>query len=179
MREGHTWRKLHRILHANGGRRRNADGTSIQYRLSSSAGRLFGFFMTDLNMDLILLAGGRGVGWAAAHKDNNPLSWMGFFVCCAMSRLKLIHSFSFRSRFYDECKRRFNIKLWKTFTDCFNCLPVAAIGEYWHDDCDWVEMRWGEVTLAPATTKSILYTEMGQTMRSIANRNRYISWRVA
>ena len=29
--------------------------------------------------------------------------------------------------FYDECKRRFNIKLWKTFTDCFNCLPVAAV----------------------------------------------------
>ena len=23
--------------------------------------------------------------------------------------------------FYDECKRRYNIKLWKTFTDCFNC----------------------------------------------------------
>ena len=29
--------------------------------------------------------------------------------------------------FYDECKRRYNIKMWKTFTDCFNCLPVAAI----------------------------------------------------
>lgn len=29
--------------------------------------------------------------------------------------------------FYDECKRRYNIKLWKTFTDCFNCLPVCAI----------------------------------------------------
>jgi serine/threonine-protein phosphatase PP1 catalytic subunit len=44
--------------------------------------------------------------------------------------------------FYDECttilnsfpppspvtgKRRYNIKLWKTFTDTFNCLPVAAI----------------------------------------------------
>jgi len=29
--------------------------------------------------------------------------------------------------FYDECKRRYNIKLWKTFTDCLNCLPVAAI----------------------------------------------------
>ena len=29
--------------------------------------------------------------------------------------------------FYDECKKRFSIKLWKTFTDCFNCLPVAAI----------------------------------------------------
>ena len=24
-------------------------------------------------------------------------------------------------------KRRYNIKLWKTFTDCFNCLPVAAL----------------------------------------------------
>lgn len=29
--------------------------------------------------------------------------------------------------FFDECKRRYNIKLWKTFTDCFNCLPIAAI----------------------------------------------------
>jgi len=29
--------------------------------------------------------------------------------------------------FYDECKRRYNIKFWKTFTDCFNCLPLAAI----------------------------------------------------
>ncbi|KAI9510305.1 protein phosphatase type 1 [Russula earlei] len=29
--------------------------------------------------------------------------------------------------FYDECKRRYNIKLWRTFTDCFNCMPVAAI----------------------------------------------------
>lgn len=24
-------------------------------------------------------------------------------------------------------KRRFTVKLWKTFTDCFNCLPIAAI----------------------------------------------------
>ncbi len=39
--------------------------------------------------------------------------------------------------FYDECelvlllisigKRRYNTKLWKIFTDCFNCLPIAAI----------------------------------------------------
>lgn len=29
--------------------------------------------------------------------------------------------------FYDECKRRFNVRLWKTFTDTFNCLPVAAL----------------------------------------------------
>lgn len=31
--------------------------------------------------------------------------------------------------FYDECKRRFNVRLWKIFTDCFNCLPVAALIE--------------------------------------------------
>lgn len=29
--------------------------------------------------------------------------------------------------FYDECKRRCNIKIWKTFIDVFNCLPIAAI----------------------------------------------------
>ena len=29
--------------------------------------------------------------------------------------------------FYDECKRRFSVRLWKTFTGCFNCLPVAAV----------------------------------------------------
>lgn len=28
---------------------------------------------------------------------------------------------------YDECKRRYNVRLWKAFTDVFNCLPVAAI----------------------------------------------------
>ncbi|KAM0985460.1 hypothetical protein ACFX13_012944 [Malus domestica] len=31
--------------------------------------------------------------------------------------------------FYDECKQRFNVRLWKEFTDCFNCLPVAALLE--------------------------------------------------
>lgn len=29
--------------------------------------------------------------------------------------------------FYDECKRRCNIKTWKTFIDTFNALPLAAI----------------------------------------------------
>ena len=29
--------------------------------------------------------------------------------------------------FFRLGKRRYNIKLWKTFTDCFNCLPIAAI----------------------------------------------------
>lgn len=29
--------------------------------------------------------------------------------------------------FYDECKKRYNIKLWRVFCDVFNCLPFAAI----------------------------------------------------
>jgi len=29
--------------------------------------------------------------------------------------------------FYDECKRRYNIKLWKQFCDVFNCFPVCAV----------------------------------------------------
>lgn len=29
--------------------------------------------------------------------------------------------------FYDECKRRCNVKVWKTFIDTFNTLPIAAI----------------------------------------------------
>ncbi|CAB1121107.1 unnamed protein product [Ectocarpus sp. CCAP 1310/34] len=31
--------------------------------------------------------------------------------------------------FYDECKRRYTVKLWRVFSDCFNCMPVAAIVE--------------------------------------------------
>ncbi|XP_034478515.1 serine/threonine-protein phosphatase alpha-1 isoform-like [Drosophila innubila] len=31
--------------------------------------------------------------------------------------------------FYDECKRRYNVKLWRAFVDCYNCMPVAAIVE--------------------------------------------------
>jgi len=29
--------------------------------------------------------------------------------------------------FYDECKRRHNIKVWKQFCDVFNCLPVSGL----------------------------------------------------
>ncbi|THG11146.1 hypothetical protein TEA_016389 [Camellia sinensis var. sinensis] len=29
--------------------------------------------------------------------------------------------------FYDECKRRFSVRIWRIFTDCFNSLPVAAV----------------------------------------------------
>jgi len=31
--------------------------------------------------------------------------------------------------FYDECRARFNLKIWRLFNDCFNCLPLAAIIE--------------------------------------------------
>jgi serine/threonine-protein phosphatase PP1 catalytic subunit len=31
--------------------------------------------------------------------------------------------------FYDECKRRYTVKLWKQFTDTFNCMPVAGLVE--------------------------------------------------
>jgi len=29
--------------------------------------------------------------------------------------------------FFDECKRRYSIKLWKLFCDVFNCLPICAM----------------------------------------------------
>lgn len=31
--------------------------------------------------------------------------------------------------FYEECKRRFSIKLWKEFIECFNFFPVTALVE--------------------------------------------------
>lgn len=29
--------------------------------------------------------------------------------------------------FYDEVRRRYDIKMWKSFSDCFNCLPSCAL----------------------------------------------------
>lgn len=31
--------------------------------------------------------------------------------------------------FYDDCKRQYTVRLWKQFTDTFNCMPVAALVE--------------------------------------------------
>ena len=46
------------------------------------------------------------------------------------SMTNVSHCWACGSVLYSNCltgKRRYNIKLWKTFTDCFNCLPIAAI----------------------------------------------------
>uniref|UniRef100_A0A1B6CXQ5 Serine/threonine-protein phosphatase n=2 Tax=Clastoptera arizonana TaxID=38151 RepID=A0A1B6CXQ5_9HEMI len=29
--------------------------------------------------------------------------------------------------FFDDCNRRYSVKIWKTFLECFDCLPVVAI----------------------------------------------------
>ena len=29
--------------------------------------------------------------------------------------------------FYDECKRRYSVKLWKQFTNAFQCMPCSAV----------------------------------------------------
>lgn len=34
---------------------------------------------------------------------------------------------NFNYGFYDECKRKYNIKVWKTFCEVFNWMPVAAL----------------------------------------------------
>jgi serine/threonine-protein phosphatase PP1 catalytic subunit len=56
-----------------------------------------------------------------AYKIKYPENFFplrGSHECASINR---IHGF------YDECKRRYSVKLWKTFTDMFNCMPVAAI----------------------------------------------------
>jgi serine/threonine-protein phosphatase PP1 catalytic subunit len=59
------------------------------------------------------------------------------FLCC--SNIKYAASFfllcdnlecasiNLINGFCDEAKRRYNAKLWATFTDCFNCLLIAEI----------------------------------------------------
>ena len=62
-----------------------------------------------------------GVTWTDLLQVKYPENFFllrGNHECASINRIY---------GFYDECKRRYNIRLWKTFTDCFNCLPVAAL----------------------------------------------------
>jgi len=58
-----------------------------------------------------------------AFKIRNPdkiFLIRGNHECCQVNRMY---------GFFDECKRRFTIKLWKFFNDTFNYLPVSALIE--------------------------------------------------
>ncbi len=48
-------------------------------------------------------------------------TWVHAVNWASPDERNLTRVFSFKG------KRRYGVKLWKTFTDCFNCLPVAAI----------------------------------------------------
>ncbi|EGW14680.1 Serine/threonine-protein phosphatase PP1-gamma catalytic subunit [Cricetulus griseus] len=66
----------------------------------------------------------------AVTGDNLPLAGLQNQVSGEFFLLRGKHECASINRiygFYDECKRRYNIKLWKRFTDCFNCLPIAPI----------------------------------------------------
>lgn len=58
---------------------------------------------------------------ALCYKIKYPNSFFllrGNHECASLNRIY---------GFYDECKRRYSVKLWRIFSDCFNCMPVAAV----------------------------------------------------
>eukprot|EP01032_Pedospumella_encystans_P017865 gene17865-20347_t len=60
---------------------------------------------------------------ALCYKIKYPESFFllrGNHECASLNRIY---------GFYDECKRRYSVKLWRIFADCFNCMPVAAVVE--------------------------------------------------
>lgn len=60
---------------------------------------------------------------ALCYKIKYPESFFllrGNHECASLNRIY---------GFYDECKRRYSVKLWRIFADSFNCMPVAAVVE--------------------------------------------------
>ena len=56
-----------------------------------------------------------------AYKPKYPVNFFllrGNHECASIMRIY---------GFYDECKRRYNIKTWKQFCDVFNCFPICGL----------------------------------------------------
>src|ERR1700704_5361871 len=58
---------------------------------------------------------------------NVPLSIESMVFTMNVSKLLFAFLADHFSQIFLSGKRRYNVKLWKTFTECFNCLPIAAI----------------------------------------------------
>jgi serine/threonine-protein phosphatase PP1 catalytic subunit len=95
---------------------------------SASINRIYGFLdecspaffpLSSFRVPSVSLPLAQRVGWRGAG------GW----------HRKLTHSLALRFFFFlgggvrYAGQRRYNVKLWKAFTDCFNCMPVAAIIE--------------------------------------------------